>query len=333
MLASVALLGSIVIRQNTNGILSVMWPQGKKFAFTIVDDTDWSTVENTSAVYNFLYEKGFLTTKTVWPLSPKGRTAPKGHSLENEQYKKWILSIRDLGYEIALHGIADDSSTRGRVVEGLERFKQVIGHAPRIHINHMAQAECLYWGGDRFDGVTKQIYNFVRQRLLKSDASFLGHIETSEYFWGDLCRETVTFVRNFVFNDINTLKNDLLMPYHDPQRPYVPFWFSSSAAHDVDMFCNLISEENQDRLIEEGGACIVYTHLAFGFYLDGKLNQRFVELMYRLAGMPGWFVPASTLLEHVGDHRGWQNAGENRKQLKQMSRRWLFDRVKRGNTE
>src|SRR5271165_313130 len=34
------------------------WPQGKRFAFTIVDDTDRSTVENVGPVYDFLLELG-----------------------------------------------------------------------------------------------------------------------------------------------------------------------------------------------------------------------------------------------------------------------------------
>ena len=105
--------------------------------------------------------------------------------------------------------------------------------------------------------------------------------ENSAYFWGDLYRETITFVRNFVFTDINTMKMDPLMPYHDSRKPYVPYWFSASAGINVEEFCQLLNERNQDRLLEEGGACIAYSHLAFGFYRDGQLNPRFVELMRR----------------------------------------------------
>jgi hypothetical protein len=158
-------------------------------------------------------------------------------------------------------------------------------------------------------------------------------VEDSDYFWGDLCRETITFVRNFVFDEINTLKIDPLMPYHDSHRPYVKFWFSSSAALNVETFCGLITEANQDRLVEEGGACIVYTHLAFGFCQDGRLNPRFAELMRRLAQMPGWFVPASTLLEYIGEHRGWQSVDGNRRALHRMERKWLMQKIKRGRSE
>jgi hypothetical protein len=312
------------------GISKIMWPEGKQFAFTIIDDTDRSNAENIGPVYDFLYENGFITTKTIWPLSSRGSSVGRGDSLEDKSYRDLILDLKAKGFEIALHGVSDESSPRPRVIEGLKKFKDVIGHASRIHANHTGQADSLYWGADRFDGVMKLIYTFARKYLMKSDSKFYGHMEDSAYFWGDVCRETITFVRNFVFNDINTLKMDPLMPYHDSWRPYVPYWFSASSGQNVEGFCRLLNERNQDRLMEEGGACIAYTHLAFGFYRDGQLNPRFVELMRRLAGLPGWFVPVSTLLDFIGERRGWQMVGDDRHALSGMQWRWLLQKIKRG---
>ena len=195
-----------------NGTPKIVWPEGKRFAFTIIDDTDRSNVENIGPVYNFLYENGFITTKTVWPLSPQGSPIGGGDSLEDQGYRDLILYLKAKGFEIALHGVSDESSTRLRVIEGLKKFKEIIGYAPRIHANHTGQAECLYWGKDRFDGYVRLIYNFARKYLMRSDSQFYGQMENSAYFWGDLCKETITFVRNFVFTDINTLKMDPLMP-------------------------------------------------------------------------------------------------------------------------
>lgn len=322
------MIGGLIM---SNGTAKIVWPQGKRFAFTIIDDTDFSNVENTGPVYDFLYENRFITTKTVWPLSPKGSPIGGGDSLEDQCYKDLILDLKAKGFEIALHGVSDESSIRPRVIEGLKKFKEIIGHAPRIHVNHTGQAECLYWGADRFDGAMKLIYTFARKYLLKSDSQFYGQLENSDYFWGDVCKETITFVRNFVFNDINTLKMDPLMPYHDPRRPYVPYWFSASAGHEVEEFCRLLNERDQDRLLEEGGACIAYAHLADGFYQDGRLNPRFVELMRRLAGLPGWFVPVSTLLDYIGEQKGWQNADDNRYALSGMQWRWLLQKIRRGD--
>jgi hypothetical protein len=178
-----------------NGRSKIVWPAGKKFAFTIVDDTDWATVENVGPVYDFLLKNGFLITKTVWPLAPPEGTPQRGLSLEDDNYRKWILELKDRGVEIALHGISDRTSTRARIIEGLERFREIIGHVPRMHINHSEQEDCLYWGSERFDGATKQIYKLIQERLLKYQQKFHGHIEGSPCFWGDLCQKTVTFVR------------------------------------------------------------------------------------------------------------------------------------------
>jgi hypothetical protein len=313
------------------GIPKIVWPDGKQFAFTIVDDTDLATVENVRPVYDFLYENGFLTTKTVWPLSPQGERGGGGDSLEDREYREWILDLKARGFEIALHGIADESSARPRVIEGLKGFEQIIGYPPRLHTNHTGQAECIYWGEERFDGSMKMIYKFAREHILKGSAKYYGQAEKSPYFWGDLCKEKVMFVRNFIFNDVNTIKMDRLMPYHDPRRPYVQYWFSSSAAIDIDGFCQLLSESNQDRLLEEGGACIAYTHLAFDFYKDDQLNPRFVELIRRLSRLGGWFVPASTLLNYIGEQRGWLNVNNNKQALFIMQWRWLLQKLQRGD--
>jgi hypothetical protein len=86
------------------------------------------------------------------------------------------------------------------------------------------------------------------------------------------------------------------MPYHDPDRPFVRNWFASSEGPSVESFDRTLSEANQERLEIEGGACIMYTHFANGFYDNGCLDSRFVRLMQRLGSRPGWFVPVSTLL-------------------------------------
>jgi hypothetical protein len=56
------------------------------------------------------------------------------------------------------------------------------------------------------------------------------------------------------------------MPYDDPLRPCVNYWFASSEGANVHSFARPISEANQDRLEDEGGACIMYTQISCGFY-------------------------------------------------------------------
>ena len=45
------------------------WPEDKGFAFTIFDDTDYQTAENTREVYSFLADLGLKTTKSIWPIA------------------------------------------------------------------------------------------------------------------------------------------------------------------------------------------------------------------------------------------------------------------------
>ena len=57
------------------------WPEQKKFAFTVVDDTDKATVQNVGPVYDLLAELGINTTKTVWPIAPSRQGRFGGNSV------------------------------------------------------------------------------------------------------------------------------------------------------------------------------------------------------------------------------------------------------------
>jgi hypothetical protein len=95
----------------------------------------------------------------------------------------------------------------------------------------------------------------------------------------------------------------------------------------VEVFCRLISEVNQDRLLREGGACIVYTHLGSTFH---PLRNEFKFLIRRLGALPGWFVPATTLLDFIGSKRGWLNVAQHKLDFQLMQWNWLGQRAGRG---
>jgi hypothetical protein len=116
------------------------------------------------------------------------------------------------------------------------------------------------------------VYHLLTGRRTKG--RFRGHVEGDPLFWGDVCRDRVTYVRNFVFAQADTLEACPFMPYHDPARPYVNYWFASSEGAHVESFIRTLSEKNQDRLERQGGACIMYTHFADGFTEQGRLNRR-----------------------------------------------------------
>src|SRR5262249_36108428 len=129
------------------------FPNGKRFAFTILDDTDVATVENVGPVYRLFEDLGMRTTKTVWSMGcPEGSPDfSTSQTLEDQDYRSFAVDLQQRGFEIASHGATMESSTRERTVAGLERFRQIFGSYPRIHVNHSYNRENIYWGTARLD--------------------------------------------------------------------------------------------------------------------------------------------------------------------------------------
>jgi len=296
-----------------------IWPNGKKFAFTILDDTDCSTLENAPQVYEFLYKNGFRTTKSVWTFDGEVRQDNQeivGATCQDHNYLSWVKSLQEKGFEIASHSTTFSRSTRSQVIDGLDLFKEFFGAFPKVLAQHndTVDNESIYWGPKRISGIARIVYKLIH--LLKGEKRniYFGEIEKSEYFWGDICKDRIKYVRNFVYADINTLKACPYMPYHDSKRPYVNYWFASTEAPDVRSFIKVLSEGNQNKLLREEGACIVYTHFGKDFILNRKLNHAFCEVMESIAGKDGWFVPVGDLLDYIlqykahGEILKWQRS-------------------------
>jgi hypothetical protein len=302
------------------------WPHGKRFAFTIVDDTDGATLANVKPIYDLLIELGLRTTKTVWPLAPVEPAPLGGDTLEDAQYRAWILELAHQGFEIGYHGVTDHPSVRARSEQALASWARILGDGPRVYASHSGQREAMYWGPARFTRLVGAGFA-AANRFLQRDVRFFGEDEASPYFWGDLCRDRIEYVRNFTFADIDTLACDPAMPWHDPRKPYVNYWFSSSDGSDGDKLTRLLSDENLARLRDRGGACIVYTHFAYKFFEGNQLAPAFVERMRRLAAMDGWFVPVSTLLDHLRTQPGWRREVRTL-DLERLQLRWPADNLR-----
>ncbi|MFC1484356.1 hypothetical protein ACFL5M_00870 [Candidatus Neomarinimicrobiota bacterium] len=301
----------------------ISWPDGKDFAFTIFDDTDQATLENVPPVYDLLRDLGLRTTKSIRPISGSGKPQYPGLTAGNDNYLRWILKLQAAGFEIGYHGATFHSAQRPEIIRALKKFHDLFGHDPRTMSNHAESSENLYWGDQRLSGIQRLVYNLLTR--FKTRNKFRGHLENDTYFWGDLCREKITYVRNFVFSEINTLKACPHMPYHDPKRPFANYWFASSNGNRSTHFNHLLSERNQDQLEEEGGACIVYTHLACGFFENGTLNQPFKALMTRLSRKNGWFVPVATLLDYLLDQKSQSHLTDA--QRRQLEWKWLRQKI------
>jgi hypothetical protein len=305
----------------------ILFPGGKRFAFSILDDTDVATVENVGPLYRLLDELGMRTTKTVWPLAcPEGsRDFASSQTLEDPEYLDFVRWLRGRGFEITWHGATMEASERERTARGLERFRELMGEYPRIHANHAYNRENLYWGPDRVD---QPLLKAVIQRALPTpEGYYAGHQETSPYWWGDLAQRHVEYARNLTFDEVNLARINPSMPYRDAERPLVRWWFSCSDAEDRDEFTELLRPDRQERLERDGGWCIVATHLGKGFTKDGEVDRLVRRRLEMLAARGGWFAPVGEILDLLRARRTTEELPPD--EWDRMQWRWARDVVRR----
>jgi hypothetical protein len=300
-------------------------PPGKRFAFSVLDDTDDSTLDNVRPVYTMLREYGFRTTKTVWPLDcPEGsRNFFAADTLQNKAYLGFVHELADTGFEVAFHGATMESSRRERTLEALELIRGEFGSYPRLFCNHGQNRDNLYWGANRFRSAPLRLLGRV---LLRGGGDYEGDREGSPYFWGDVCRAVIRYVRNFTFGRLDMLEADPFMPYHVAGAPWVRYWFSTADAPDARAFNRLLTRERIDRLEARGGVCIVSTHFGKRFVEDGRVNPATESLLRDLADRRGWFVPVSDLLDRL--LAGGRGRTLTRGQVMRMELRFLADRLR-----
>jgi len=305
----------------------VRWPDGRRFAFTVFDDPDGQSLETSRLVYDFLAGLGFRTTIAVWPTGPIREPNSGGETCANPQYLAHVQALAAAGFEIAWHNAAPHTSTREETRQALERFREYFGDYPGAMANHY-NGEALYWGPARLGGWRRAAYLLLGG--FRASGRHFGHVEGHSCFWGDLCRDRIRYCRNFVFADLNTLRACPWMPYYDPERPFARTWFAASEGAQGPAFLKLLAEGHQDRLEEQGGAAIVYTHFGHGFVENGRLRPEFRRLMERLARKNGWFVPASVMLDYLAAHKGvvTLDAAARAK----LESRWLREKIFRGTS-
>lgn len=311
------------------------WPDNKKFAFSIFDDTDCTTLQNAPIVYDSLRRYNIRITKSVWMFDGEIRDDNKhiiGETCQNNIYLKWVLKLKEEGHEIAYHGTSFSASKRERIIEGLETFKSLFGEYPKILTQHndTIPSESIYWGVNRVSGINRMVYKIIMFITRKPRNIYHGESIESPFYWGDICKERIKYVRNFTYSNINTLRDCPMMPYYDPKRPFVNFWFASTEGANVNSFNACLSEENQNKLENEGGACIMYTHFGKDFVENGSLNSQFQSLIAKIADRDGWFVPVSDILDYLLDKKG--NAIISNAERAILERKWLINKIKIGPT-
>ncbi len=297
-----AALAAFLMRVPTPDSAFHPFPAGRACAIAITDDTDYFAFETVAPVYGLIDSLGLTLTKTVWAFDAEGvDPASVGLSLENDDYRAWVLEGAVRGHEITLHTATARHDDRETMLAAYDVLEDLTGERPRLEIFHSYNREAFYWGSER---LPNPVLEFLHG--LTHEGSFEGATEGSPYYWVDLSRGLVRYVRSFTTNDINTLALNPSMPYEDARTPMAPLWFASSNGREGDYFVSLFAEENVDRLKRERGVSIVYTHFASDFVEEARgggrrpLRRDVRECLTRM-GRDGEieFVTAGDLLDRL----------------------------------
>lgn len=307
----------------------MIFPGGKRCAFSVFDDTDVATLESIRPVYDYLSEHGIYTTKTVWSIDWEGPSDYEGsHTLQNPAYAAYAQELKRRGFEIAFHGAGMESSERGQIDKALANFREAIGGYPTSNAAHGRNRDNLYWGTERFTyWITKRLYS-----LLSGDDRnyFQGHVKSSPYFWGDIARERIKYVRSFTYTGINLLERTTPVVYRNKKTPFVNAWFLTNDAENVEEFNALLSRANQEKLEKEGGLCIISTHFGKGFVKGDQLNAETARLLHELSKRECWFAPVSDLLDYYVSQVGLETLSAW--QLLRLELSWFLDARRRRRT-
>lgn len=300
------------------------FPEGKRFAFTVFDDTDVSTLEYIRPVYDYLTKAGFRTTKSVWPLGYHGRSDYSGSdTLEEGEYADYVCELQSRGFEIGFHGATMESSNRLETERAFAVFNQTLGRYPRTYAAHARNRENLYWGVDRFTSpLVRKFYSFISP---SDKGYFQGDVEGSPYFWGDLALRCIDYVRTLTFHTANLMEVSRNIVYREPHKSWINNCFITSDADNVEEFNRLLGLRNQDRLERQGGVCIVSTHFGKGFTKHGRLHPDCKTVLDELAARQGWFVPVAQLLDYLTTVQTPRCIG--RTAARRLEYRWLRDVV------
>ena len=306
--------------------MKVTFPNGKRCAFSVFDDTDVSTLASIRPLYDYLSELGIRTTKSVWSVGYEGASSYKGSdTLENSEYAAYMLELKRRGFEIAFHGAGMESMYRAEIERGFAKFREVFGAYPTINAAHGRNRDNLYWGSERFTfWFTKRLYAL----LSRDDRQyFLGHRSGSPYFWGDLAQKHLKYVRSFTFTGINILNGATPVVYHNRHTPWVNAWFLSCDAENVEEVNALLSSSRQESLERDGGMCIISTHFGKGFVENDEVHPETKKLLAELSKRDCWFAPVSELLDCYVSQLGC--ASISKRKLLALELKWFLDSLRR----
>ncbi len=279
-------------------------PYPYRAGFTITDDADAAELATVKPVYDLLAKHGIRVTRTVWAFRPEEPcglpglppSIQRGVTLEDPEYARYCAWLGEQGFEIALHGASAGNNRSAATARAFARLDALAPPA-RTFVCHAKNADNPYWQ-------EKVVARGPLRRLLELYARGHrcgGEDPSSPYFWGDLCRERVRYVRLLRTRRINTLAANPSMPYFEREKPFVRGWFSATKRS----FRDATRPEALAALEREWGACFLYQYLCRYTLPDGSLRPEFTAGVAHLAERWAlWCAPASELLDRLRLTRG-----------------------------
>ena len=281
--------------------VELLWPPHPyRAGFCVTDDADSSELATVRIVYDFLSALSFRTTRTVWafrPSEPCGLpglpdSIQRGVTLEDPDYLGYCRELDARGFEIALHGASAGNNRREQIARAFELMDRNFTPAG-TYICHAKNADNPYWQ-------EKVVARGPLRALLAPYAGrhrCSGEDPVSPYFWGDLCRERVRYIRLFRTARVNTLAANPSLPYFEREKPFVGGWFTATKRS----FRDCTAEAALDALERDFGLCVLYQYLCR--YADparGAVKPAFREGAGRLRARRAiWVDTTSRILDRL----------------------------------
>jgi len=127
------------------------YPNGHRFAFTIVHDADNSYSERLKPLFSVFDKLGFKLTVSVFVFwanwanngkiwanwdSKNKFFSPYAVPLADEKELKFYKQLVNQGHEIGMHTPTDGADKREIVIKAFETFKDIFGHYPKVYVEH-----------------------------------------------------------------------------------------------------------------------------------------------------------------------------------------------------
>ncbi len=279
-------------------------PHPFRAGFCITDDTDAAEFAPVRAVYDCLGSLGLPATKTVWAFPPEEpcripalpASITRGVTLADAAYREYCRKLASRGVEIALHGATAGNNRRALIERAYARLDADFPRA-WTHVCHAKNADNIYW---QHKVVARGPLRWALG-LYAREHQCSGEDPASPYFWGDLCRERVRYIRLMRTRRFDTLAVNPSMPYFEREKPYVAGWFSATKRS----FVEATSAEALAGLERDWGVCVLYQYMHRWAGRDGRVQPAFEQGARRLAAASRvWTDTATRVLDRLRHVQG-----------------------------